>query len=197
MALVIVQRVRPCPGYQVSGDGVLVRDLEEGTLLAVVDGVGHGPHAAHAADNILDYLRQASSLDLPTLMAGCDAAAVGTRGAAVGLVCLANQHRRLHYLGVGNISATLWLPRERTLTLVSQNGLVGRLRKIPRVQEHPTEDHQLLLLHSDGLSTHAIHELMQSWDGDLQAHADRLMADASKRDDASLLLVQIRHPTTS
>ena len=40
---------RPMPGEMVSGDQYVVWPLPDGVLLAVVDGLGHGPAAAAAA----------------------------------------------------------------------------------------------------------------------------------------------------
>ncbi|MDQ4079056.1 MAG: protein phosphatase 2C family protein [Chloroflexota bacterium] len=193
MAFVIVRRARPCPGYEVNGDGIIVRARETDTLFAVVDGVGHGKQAAEATEALLAYLGSTQAEELESVLKGADRAAATTRGAALSLVQMQHGSTTLSYLGVGNVNARLWTPDQHSVTLVNHNGIVGRLRKIPPPWTYQTEDHQLLILHSDGISSRKVYEEMEEWDGDLEAQADRIMTHATHRDDASLLLVQIRH----
>ncbi|HEY1633585.1 MAG TPA: hypothetical protein VGF64_02425, partial [Acidimicrobiales bacterium] len=49
---------RPFPGESVSGDQSVVRVSETEALLAVIDGLGHGPEAATAAEHAVDVLRE-------------------------------------------------------------------------------------------------------------------------------------------
>jgi hypothetical protein len=194
MALLIAQRTEPCPGYTVNGDGIVARRREHDWLLAVVDGVGHGSRAAEASGKILDYLQDdATSTDLAELLHGCDRRAEGTRGAAIGLISMVHNSSQLAYLGVGNVSTSLWTPDQKSETLINHNGIVGRLRRIFDPLLYETSDYQLLLMHSDGISSRAAYETMREWDGSLEAQADRILARSRQRDDVSLLLAQIRH----
>lgn len=195
MALVTAERLRACIGFDTCGDGILVRRRENDTLLALSDGVGHGPAAAAATNAILAFLQQTELPTLGAILAGCDRAAAGTRGNALSLVLIPHDAKRLFHIGVGNVQTSLWTPGLRSNMLFNHNGMVGRLRKIHDPQPYPTEDHQLLVVHSDGISSRAVYAEMQQWDGNMEAHADRLMAHAVDRDDASLLLVQIKHST--
>ncbi len=197
MALVIAERLRPCSGFHVCGDGILVRRRAADTLLALSDGVGHGPHAAAATDAILAFLQHTELSDLSAILAGCDQAAAGTRGSALSLVLIAHEAGPLFHVGVGNVQTSLWTPGLRSSTLFNHNGMVGRLHKMRDALPYPTENHQLLVMHSDGISSRAVYAEMQQWDGNLEEHADRLMAHAVGRDDASLLLAQINYPSWS
>lgn len=49
---------RPRPGEQRCGDAWLHLDLGDASLLAIVDGLGHGPEAAAAASAALGSLRE-------------------------------------------------------------------------------------------------------------------------------------------
>ena len=61
-------RVRPCPGHHVSGDAVVIRDLEDGLFVAIVDVLGHGPEA-HELTHLIDaYLTRYGSADVAGLM---------------------------------------------------------------------------------------------------------------------------------
>src|SRR5688572_24161191 len=63
---------RPCPGESSSGDRHLVLDLSDHLLMAVVDGAGHGPEAAEAAELAVQTLTSASpSESLYDLMNRC------------------------------------------------------------------------------------------------------------------------------
>src|SRR5690606_27727635 len=68
MVVHAAQLVRPARGEQVAGDAALVRELGPSTLLAVIDGLGHGPPAAEAAARAVEVLE--------TMTPGLDPAAM-------------------------------------------------------------------------------------------------------------------------
>ena len=81
-------RVRPCPGHEVGGDAVVIRQLEDGLFVAIVDVLGHGPEA-HELTRLIDaYLTRYGSADVAGLMQRLHDYLRGTRGAAVGLCAI-------------------------------------------------------------------------------------------------------------
>ncbi|HET7543132.1 MAG TPA: phosphoserine phosphatase, partial [Polyangiaceae bacterium] len=85
----------PKLGERVNGDAVLVRRdaTRERTLLAVVDGLGHGPGAAEASARAVKELETSSlSASVLELMTSVHQALRGTRG-AVGTICLISGDR--------------------------------------------------------------------------------------------------------
>jgi len=118
----------------------------------VVDGLGHGVHAAEAADEAAAAFREHNSRSLPDLMQTIHNALRKTRGAAVALAELDASLRVIRYVGVGNISATI-LHAGTTRSLVSQNGTVGHESR--RIQEfqYPWPQDSTLVMNSDGLLT--------------------------------------------
>ncbi len=77
--------------------------LAEGALVAVIDGLGHGNAAAHAAARAARVVRESPTADLPDLVGRCHAALRGTRGAAISLAFLSPAADALTWLGVGNV----------------------------------------------------------------------------------------------
>ena len=58
-------RIRPCPGHHVSGDAVVIRELDDGLFVAIVDVLGHGPEA-HELTHVIDaYLTRYGSATIP------------------------------------------------------------------------------------------------------------------------------------
>jgi hypothetical protein len=103
---------------------------------------------------------------------------------------LDSAERQIHYAGVGNISAVIRnrITGART-SMVSQNGTVGyTVRKVHTYQYAWNED-SLLLMHSDGLTTHWD---LERYPGLLQMHpsviAGVLYRDYRRgRDDVTVL----------
>jgi phosphoserine phosphatase RsbX len=94
---------RPRAGEAVSGDLAVVERLDGGTLLAVVDGAGHGAQARRAALAAGAVVRRTRETDLGVLMEHCHHAMRGTRGGAVTLAFLAPARAELTWLGVGTV----------------------------------------------------------------------------------------------
>jgi len=79
----------------------------ECALLAVVDGVGHGPQAAEATSKILAALEQHWRLDLALLVQECHRAATGSRGATLGLARISMPDTQVRVVGIGDVRLQL------------------------------------------------------------------------------------------
>jgi negative regulator of sigma-B (phosphoserine phosphatase) len=92
----------PCEGQTENGDAAVVRRWEGGVLIAVIDALGHGAHAAKAADAAVRYLHEAPlERGVALVIAGLHDALRGTRGAAAMLLHL--EGLKLTGVGVGNV----------------------------------------------------------------------------------------------
>ncbi len=142
--------VRPCRGQLLSGDAVVVRPLEQGLFLAIVDVLGHGPEA-HELTHVIDaYLASYGSADVSGLMSRLHQHLKGTRGAAVGLCAIDAASGRVDYAGIGNTSLRRFGKTETRL--VSQEGVLGQNMRTPRPQTLQLEPGDLVVLYTDGVS---------------------------------------------
>nr|WP_315392753.1 SpoIIE family protein phosphatase [uncultured Duganella sp.] len=93
-------------------------------VLAVADGLGHGPEAARAASMAIACI--GARLDHPcgALFAECDRQLRDTRGAALVVAIVELDSGALSVGSVGNIRA-LWLNRRRAVRLDGGRGIVG------------------------------------------------------------------------
>lgn len=143
----------PKSGEEACGDGYAI-DQESGRCrIMVVDGLGHGPGAATAAQEAIRiFERSAGEGPVATLQAA-HAGMRHTRGAAMAVAELNPETRQIRYAGIGNIVSSLISEKQR-LNMVSLNGTVGH--QVRQVQEftYPWIEHALLVMHSDGLGTH-------------------------------------------
>jgi anti-sigma regulatory factor (Ser/Thr protein kinase) len=141
----------PKPGEIANGDGWGIEQQDHRCLIMLVDGLGHGPAAATAAQAATVTLSTHSRLSPAAMIEKAHAALQPTRGAALAIVEI-NSSESLKFSGIGNIAGTV-LTLERDYHLASHNGIVGH--QITRIQEfvYPWPAKALLVLHSDGLAT--------------------------------------------
>lgn len=142
--------IRPFPGEAVSGDVVVVRSLEDGIFVAIVDVLGHGPEANKLTHVIDAYLSRYGSSDVAGVMQNLHRHLKGTRGAAVGLCAINTISGQAVYVGIGNTSIRHF--GERETRLVSQDGVVGQNMRTPLLQTLQFEAGDVLVLHTDGVS---------------------------------------------
>ena len=138
-------------GETVCGDASIVVPMPSGTLMCLVDGVGHGPEAAAAAERACGFVESSADAPLESLMRGLDRALVGTRGAAVSIVQLMHTHRVLRYVGIGNVELRA-LTRARVAPPTTP-GIVGQGLRVVRVWEYPLAEGDLVTLMSDGVTS--------------------------------------------
>lgn len=186
-----------------SGDAFWYGEAGARVWVAVVDGLGSGPEAARASRAAVDCLRalvmgppgieETASLgvrgQLEHLVMACDRALRGTRGAALGLALLDAGVREGHYAAVGNIE--MRLIGEKCEHPVGTPGIVGTgLRKV-RVQAFPYVPGDLVLLHSDGLSSRFDLEGSRARAWSLEALGEALVREQGHaHDDLTLLLLR-------
>jgi negative regulator of sigma-B (phosphoserine phosphatase) len=141
--------IRPCPGERVSGDAVVVRPLESGLFVAIVDVLGHGVAAHQLAVNIETYLMRYGCADISPLMTRLHRYLKGSRGAAVGLCAFDTGAGSLTYAGTGNTVLRRFGATDTRL--VSLDGVLGQNMRTPMAQTLALEDGDVILLHTDGV----------------------------------------------
>ncbi len=179
----------PMAGEEVCGDSWAMDRKDGRFLFLVADGLGHGPEAARASRAaVVSFLEQGPQ-ELVELLRGMHQELRSTRGAAVSLASL--DGARLHYSGVGNISAAVVSP-DGIQRLVSMNGTLGH--QAPRMQQfsYAWPPGATLVMCSDGLATQW---RLDAYPG-LLAHHPSLVAGvlyrdfARGRDDATVLVAR-------
>jgi serine/threonine protein phosphatase PrpC len=166
---------RCMPGEQVSGDLAVVLEREDGVLIAVVDGLGHGYEAAAAAGAAVDTVTAHRSEEAAALLQLCHEGLRRTRGAAVSIATI---HARgsIAWAGVGNVEGRLLPrgggPRE---SIVLRGGIVGYRLPSLRVSTHPIAPGDVLVFATDGLAS---------------CYADDVSIDSSPSEIAEVLLLR-------
>jgi anti-sigma regulatory factor (Ser/Thr protein kinase) len=145
---------RPAPHEISCGDTWRVAERNGEFALMIADGLGHGPEAAHAADEAGDVFDSDPFADLSAMLQNADVRMQRTRGAAVAAARIDGPGRMVRFIGVGNIAASLRSTDDNVrLGLVSHNGIVGgRNCKIQEFQ-HACFPNSFLVMHSDGLQS--------------------------------------------
>jgi anti-sigma regulatory factor (Ser/Thr protein kinase) len=181
----------PYPGETVCGDGWSMRSAADKATLFLVDGLGHGPQAAEAAETAVGTFYEHAHRDCVELMGMIHRALVPTRGAAVAVARIDMTERLVRFVGIGNI-AGMSIGDGESRRMASNNGTAGHIA--PRIREftYPFTRGPLVILHSDGLTT--------KWELDkypgLATSPPSLIAGVlfrdfrRERDDASVLAVR-------
>jgi negative regulator of sigma-B (phosphoserine phosphatase) len=184
-------QVRPFPGETVSGDAWCAAPQAGGLLVAVIDGLGHGPAAAAAANRARDVLCGSSGTGLEVLLGQCHAALRGTRGAALTLA-LIPPRGRLTWLGVGNVEAVIARAGDDGAreSLLLRPGVVGYQMPGLRAAEVDFGPGDTLVMATDGVRSSFI-EALSGRDRPAR-RAQRILDEYGKQTDDALVLVAAR-----
>jgi negative regulator of sigma-B (phosphoserine phosphatase) len=178
----------PLAGETESGDAAVVLDAPGRTLVAAVDGLGHGPPAAKAARAVTAALQQAPGDPLQRLFQRCHQAASATRGAALTLACIDAERPVMSWLAVGNVAGVLVRQGAGARqSVVARPGIVGASLPPLHPGQVELEDGDTLVLATDGLTVGFAKAVQPHLAP--QASADRLLAEWSRGGDDALVLV--------
>lgn len=97
----------PCEGEIVSGDAYLVKSSQNGALVGVVDGLGHGAEAAVAASTAIATLESSDQNSVIPLVRQCHERLTGTRGVVMSLALFQAADHTMTWLGVGNVEGAM------------------------------------------------------------------------------------------
>jgi len=183
--------MRPMPGEDVSGDRHVTASAARGLAIAVIDGLGHGPDAAHAAGRAAEVIEGHPDAQPEQLVRLCHAALQGTRGAAMTIASIDAEAGEMVWLGVGNVQATVlqsevangrgreWVPL--------RGGVVGYVLPALRSGRVRLQRDDVLVLATDG-----VRPVFGGWPAPNQAPAaiaERILEDQGRESDDALVLV--------
>lgn len=134
------------------GDQCLVQPFERGVLVAVVDGLGHGVEASHAAVTAVNALADQAELPLLPLIQQVHASLRGTRGVVLSLARFEVSHAEMSWLGVGDVEGVLLRPGVKSReSLLLRGGVVGY--QLPPLRESVVslETGDVLVFATDGI----------------------------------------------
>lgn len=178
-------------GQTESGDRHLVRTLPDGVLIAVVDGIGHGHEAAHAAAEATGLVERHSADPLEAILARCHESLRETRGVVMSLARYDTAHQTLTWIGVGNVEGLLIRrdPEEggQREWLLLRRGVLGSRLPALQTSSRTVKEGDLLILLTDGVDV----RFDETLDGMArpQLLADRILARHAKTTDDATVLV--------
>lgn len=182
---------RPCDTESESADhAAFVRDGEK-VVLAVVDGVGHGPLARNASYGAIAAFLKHTRLPPADVLKECDAAITGTRGAVMAVLTVDEGTSVAEHGAIGNVMTRI--ERFRASRLFSGAsatlGIRGPKRR-PFAESIPLDAADVIMMYTDGISSRvdlsAESELLREHP---LVIAQRIMSKYSRSNDDALVLV--------
>jgi hypothetical protein len=186
-------------GQRVSGDVYLVTSFPGGVLVAVIDGLGHGPEAVAAANLAVAALRENASDTVVALLQRCHEQLKGTRGVVMSLGSFSTRDGLMTWGGVGDVEGVLLRgapdadPARESLPL--RGGVVGYQLPVVRPTALSVKPEDMLIFATDGIRSSFVQDpvlrnplLRLAKDGPRRL-ADHLLAHHGKATDDALVLV--------
>jgi len=170
-----------------SGDQYLVsRTEDDGVLVAVVDGLGHGPEAASAARTAIGVLEAGRERELGARFLRCHERLRDTRGVVLSLGLFATGS--LTWLGVGNVDGVLLRSGFGAAEqLLVRGGVVGRRLPSLALSRLTVSRGDTLILATDGIDQRFADDPGIAFAS--PPTAERILADHGKATDDALVLV--------
>ena len=138
-----------------SGDLHVVVPFSGGALVALIDGLGHGPEAADAAIAAASLLEAYASDPVLTLIQRCHAGLRKTRGAVMSIASFNSRDSSMSWTGVGNVDGILVRlsarPEQRDEAIAVRGGVVGYQLPPLQAKTLPVSPGDTLIMATDGI----------------------------------------------
>lgn len=144
---------RPLPGEASCGDMPWIKKFENKILFCLIDVAGHGPSAEMQAKICQQVLEEHYHDDLKQIISKLNECARGKRALVVGLTLIDIKTGLIDYLSVGNINTRII--GEKCYRFVARTGILNGVNP-PHLYlaNHSLNNHDVLLMYSDGISNH-------------------------------------------
>jgi hypothetical protein len=184
-------------GESVSGDRATVHVSGTRTVLATIDGLGHGPEAATAAQLAATVIEHNPAEPLDVLMLLAHREMADTRGAAATVAILDGETSTMSWLGVGNVDGVLIRadrdarPHSHGVFLVG--GVLGyHMGRLHLPDPVMLAEGDVVVLASDGVRAN-LAEVVQP-DVPVERLADMIIAKYARIDDDATVLAARYQP---
>jgi negative regulator of sigma-B (phosphoserine phosphatase) len=139
-----------------SGDAHIVATLPDGALVGVIDGLGHGPDAAAAAQKAVETLRDYADEPILALVQRCHESLRSTRGAVMSLASFNAADSSVTLIGIGNVEGVLLRAgalhsSEKKQAISLRGGVVGYKLPPLRAETVPVSPGDTLIMATDGI----------------------------------------------
>jgi anti-sigma regulatory factor (Ser/Thr protein kinase)/serine/threonine protein phosphatase PrpC len=183
---------RPRRAAKENGDAFVVKYWAGHALVGVLDGLGHGELAQQAAQQGRLFLEEHCDQPLDRLFAGVDRVCRRTRGLVMALVRFDLGAGQFDFASVGNVEARLF-GSDTGRNFIVRRGILGLQAPRPVVTTHAWTPVTVLVLHSDGVTSHWHWQdfPLAVWAAPSEA-AQRLVQTRGRPDDDATVVV-VRH----
>jgi phosphoserine phosphatase RsbX len=182
---------RPLAGEVVSGDTHVVVPTANGMAVAVVDGLGHGCEAAHAAELAAATIKTYANEPVTDIVRRCHEELRRTRGVVLSLASIDSVNRKITWTGIGNVEGALFrgspTTRPAREPLLLRGGVVGYSLPQPRAATLSIELGDTLIFATDGIHGRFKYETLD--DAPVQDLAEKILRDHNRDTDDALVLV--------
>lgn len=177
-------------GETLNGDAYVVNHINHyKTVVAVIDGLGHGKEAHISSQKAREQIILKAELPVDTLMEHIHRSIRGTRGSVIGLAQINTNLNKLYFTGIGNIEGMIFSDRVKK-NLLSFGGIVGHNMRTPRVLEFDFSQNDFFCLYTDGITSRWRSENLNREEHP-QKNAEHLLNTYSRQnDDATILIIR-------
>ena len=141
---------RPYKGLSICGDSFLIEHNATETLVAVIDGLGHGYESSVAAERAVAVIREFGDLAVGPLLLRVHQELRPTRGAALGIMKVDEQGAG-EFCGIGNIEVQALNGTPPSVFCLA--GIIGHNMRTSKVMPLTMKPGDIYCLMSDGIST--------------------------------------------
>jgi phosphoserine phosphatase RsbX len=187
---------RPIPGEPRSGDRHVVREVEDGLVIAVFDGLGHGGEAAFAAAMAADVIEHHAEEPVERLAVQCHEQLRKTRGVVMGLARL-TRAGSLTWLAIGDVEGVVVPDPDgdgQIRSLPQHRGIAGFTLPPLNPEAFELRVGDLLLMATDGIRPDGLRRRVGRSNIQWLAN-DILVRSARENDDALVLVVTYGGPS--
>ncbi len=179
------------PGQSESGDTYIVKHFDNGVLVGVVDGLGHGNEAAIAAKAAVKVLEQYAHESVLSIIRRAHEALRSTRGVVMSIARFNVTENTMMWSSVGNVEGVFFRADRNTIPnreiILLRGGVVGYQLPQLYASVHPVLPGDTLIFATDGVRS-GFYETISLHDTP-QKLADKICTQSIKKNDDALVLV--------
>lgn len=152
---------QPKLGEYEAGDLFYVKEQAQGAIIALADGLGSGADARASAEVMVQVLQQHPTESVDDLLQLINESMGGHRGAAIAIIKVYYEEKRVEHGAIGNVRCYLLHQREKMIYLLPVAGYVsGKQYLKTRIDSYSYVPGDCFFIHSDGVTIRSPKQLL-------------------------------------
>ncbi len=144
---------KPKKGNYYCGDSYYYKEIDQGFICALADGLGSGEYAKESSQLVMDIIESNEHASVEQVIKQCNRDLMGKRGVVLGILKVDFEEHNYVFSSIGNIGLMTVSSKSEKKRNIPNAGYLGSYSRQAKVLQGKVESNMVFFMFSDGVNS--------------------------------------------